>query len=143
MIPRVRGFGLRWLIFKNGKARPLACVGDGFMIVNSDLSRRAASVPGWSGSIGPDGPNGVPGLEMGDRTAERKGTDLARSELGVCSRRFGVDFEGRVKPTGQRPRVLQGLRISLGRLGALGKSGSQLWYSPAGRGSGAFCTLDC
>ena len=39
--------------------------------------------------------------------------------------------------------VGQGLRISLGRLGALGKSGSQLWYSPAGRGSGAFCTLDC
>ena len=36
----------------------------------------------------------------------------------------------------------QGLRISLGRLGALGESGSQLRYSPAGRGSGAFCTLD-
>jgi len=39
--------------------------------------------------------------------------------------------------------IKQGVRISLGRLGALGKIASQLWYSPAGRGSGAFCTLDC
>jgi GYF domain 2 len=36
----------------------------------------------------------------------------------------------------------QGLRISLGRLGALGKNGSGVLYSPAGRGSGASCTID-
>jgi hypothetical protein len=36
----------------------------------------------------------------------------------------------------------QGLRTSLGRLGALGENGSRVSYSLAGRGSGAFFTID-
>jgi hypothetical protein len=36
----------------------------------------------------------------------------------------------------------QGLRISLGCLGAVEKGGSPLLWSPAGWGSGASCTID-
>jgi transposase-like protein len=49
---------------------------------------------------------------------------------------------GRKKKRGRKGAKSQGLRISLGCFGALGKSGAPLLSSPAGRESDGFCTID-